>query len=282
MEQELLIQDHEAEQIVKDLGIPPCPDILTKLLREMRQDEPDYIKISNLISGDVSMAAAMLKTVNSPFFGLRTKATSVQQSLNLLGLRNVKEIVTGLLLKNSLPAGDSPAMERFWETSSGIAQAASMLAKPLAGVDREDAYTFALFRDCGIPLMVKRYPQYDAFYAKAVTAAQSFTAAEQASFGMDHARVGSHLARSWHLQESTCTAIALHHEYGALPDAEAPPESRKLVALALAAEYIHARCNAGLGCAEWVKGGDFAIATLGITEAQLEDQLELIEGIMGL
>ena len=68
MEQELTIPDLEAAQIVRDLNIPPCPEVLTKLLREMRNDEPDYMMISNLISGDVSLAAAMLKTVNSPFF----------------------------------------------------------------------------------------------------------------------------------------------------------------------------------------------------------------------
>ena len=282
MEQELTIPDLEAAQIVRDLNIPPCPEVLTKLLREMRNDEPDYMMISNLISGDVSLAAAMLKTVNSPFFGLRTKATSVRQALTLLGLRNVKEVVTGLLLRNSLPAGESAAMQHFWEASSGIAQIASMLAQPLAGLDREDTYTFTLFRDCGIPLMIKRYPGYDDFYAKAVSGAQSFTEAEQAKFGMDHARVGAQLAQSWHLTEASCKAIALSHDYPALGSAEVPAKVRKLVALALAAEYIHGRCTTETECAEWVKGGKAVIAALGTSEDAIEAQLERVEGILGL
>lgn len=282
MEQALLIPDYEAEQIIKDLGIPPCPEILTKLLREMREDEPDYIKISNLISGDVSLAAAMLKTVNSSFFGLRKKAASVQQALTLLGLRNVKEIVTGLLLKNALPTGDSAAMEHFWDTSSGIAQAASMLAGPLAGLDREETYTFALFRDCGIPLMVKRYPDYDGFYDTAVVVDTSFTGAENAKYAMDHARVGAHLARSWDLPKEICDAIACHHDYEALNSNDVPVSVKKLIALTLAAENIHARCASGLACPEWAKGSEFAIAALGTSEKILEDQLDMIEGILGL
>ena len=91
--------DREAEQIVKEIGIPPCPGILTSLLREMREDEPDFKKIGRLIGSDVSLAAAMLKTVNSAFYGRKTKATSVQQALAMLGMRTVGTVVTGLLLR---------------------------------------------------------------------------------------------------------------------------------------------------------------------------------------
>ena len=68
--------DHEAERIVKQIGIPPCPAILTQLLQEMRADEPDFKQIGKLIAGDVGLAAALLKLVNSPFYGLATPASS--------------------------------------------------------------------------------------------------------------------------------------------------------------------------------------------------------------
>ncbi len=282
MEQDLAIADDEAERIVRDLNIPPCPEVLTKLLGEMRNDDPDYMVMSNLISADVGLAAEMLKTVNSPFFGLRSKATSVKQALTLLGLNNVKEVVTGSLLKNCLAAGESTTMEHFWETSSGIAQTAAMVAKPLAGLDREDAYTFALFRDCGIPLMVRHYPDYDEFYSAAVSGTKSYTEAEQAKYGMDHARVGAQLAQSWHLSEDSCKAIALSHDYLALASDEIPLKVRKLIALALVAEYVHARCTSDAECPDWDKGGNAAIAALGINEDAIEAQKEMVEGILGL
>lgn len=281
MEQELIVRDYDAAQVVKDLGVPPCPEILTKLLREMRKDDPDYVTVGNLISGDVSLAAAMLKTVNSAFFGLRNKATSVSQALSLLGLRNVKEIVTGLLLRNALPTGDSKALENFWETSSGIAQTASMLAGPLARLDREDAYTFALFRDCGIPLMVVRFPEYDALYANAVADAHSLTEVENLKFGMDHAHIGAELARTWHLPEETCKAISLSHDYSMLTATEVPVKARKLIALSLVSEYIHSRCTSNTVCPDWAIGGEAAIAALGTSEDAIEDQLQMVEGILG-
>ena len=103
METDLEVLDREAGQIVKDIGIPPCPTILTKLMQEMRHDDPDFAKLGKLIGGDVSLAAAMLKTVNSPFYGLRTKATSVPQAIALLKLilansgRHFRCWMTGLI-----------------------------------------------------------------------------------------------------------------------------------------------------------------------------------------
>ena len=282
MEQEVTIRENDAEQIVRDLDIPPCPEILTKLLGEMRKDEPDYRTVSNMVSEDVSLAAAMLKTVNSAFFALRNKATSVRQALALLGLRNVKEIVTGLLLRNSLMKADSKVLERFWETSSDTAQAASLLAKPLAGLDREDVYTFALFRDCGIPLMVLRFPEYEDFYSEAASDAQPLAEAESAKFGIDHARVGAELARTWHLPDETCSAIAMSHDYSKLAGDEMPVKERKMIALALVAEYIYARCNSDEPGPDWTAGGNAAIAVLGTSEDAIEEQLQMVEGILAL
>ena len=282
MEQEVTIREDDAKQVVRDLDIPPCPEILTKLLGEMRKDEPDYRTVSNMVSEDVSLAAAMLKTVNSAFYALRNKATSVRQALALLGLRNVKEIVTGLLLRNSLMKADSKVLERFWETSSDIAQTASLLAKPLAGLDREEIYTFALFRDCGIPLMVLRFPEYEEFYSKAMADSQPLTEAENAQFNIDHARVGAELARTWHLPDEICNAIALSHDYSKLTGDEVPVKERKLVALGLVAEYIYSRCNSDEPGPDWAAGGNAAIAALGTNEDAIEEQLEMVEGILAL
>ena len=78
--------EHEAEQVVREIGIPPCPGTLTSVVREMRRDEPDLRKLSDLLGSDVALSATMLKTVNSPFYGLKTKAGTIQQALSILGL----------------------------------------------------------------------------------------------------------------------------------------------------------------------------------------------------
>jgi HD-like signal output (HDOD) protein len=270
--------DREADKIVRELGIPPCPAILTKLLKEMREDEPDYNKASKLISTDVGLSGAMLKTVNSPFFGLRTKATSVNQALQLLGLRNTVEIITGLLLRQAFPVGDNAALEGFWRASSGIAEVTAQLARPLGIKNRDEAYTFALFRDCGIPLMIGKFPDYANFMKVShLGSGRAVTADEIDEFGVDHASLGARLAQSWLLPEETSMAIQNHHDYVLLQGGSVSAEPCRLVALVLAAEWLYTRRNIGPKCHEWAKGGDFALATLKVSVEDLLAKAEEID-----
>src|SRR3989338_4245530 len=106
------IDSQAAENILKSIRIPPCPEVVMALLEEARQPEVDFKKLVKLISGDVGLAASMLKTANSPFFALRHKASSVQQAVSVLGLKNLVQIVRGSALQNTL-GGDKITMERF-------------------------------------------------------------------------------------------------------------------------------------------------------------------------
>jgi HD-like signal output (HDOD) protein len=278
LEQTVLEIDREADRIVREIGIPPCPAILTKLLKEMREDDPDYNKAAMLISTDVSLSAAMLKTVNSPFFGLRTKATSVNQALQLMGLRNTVEIVTGLLLRQAFPVGDNAAMESFWQASSGIAEVTAQLAQPLGITNPDEAYTFALFRDCGIPLMIGKFPGYPNFMKVShLDNGRAITADEINEFGVDHASLGARLAQSWLLPEEACMAILNHHDYALLQGGSMADGICTLVALVLAAEWIYTRHNIGPKCRDWSQGRDFALDVFGISEEALLAKAEKID-----
>ena len=278
MEQIVREIDREANKIVRDPGIPSCPAVLAKLLKEVRQQEPDYKKVSKLISIDVGLAGAMLKTVNAPFFGLRTKATSVDDALHLMGLRNTVEIVTGLLLRQAFPVGDNFAMETFWETSSGIAEVAAQLAPRLGITNRDEIYTFALFRDCGIPLMLSTFPGYANFMKVShMDTGNAITADETDEFGIDHTSLGVRLAQSWMLPEATRVAIQHHHDYPLLLGGSVAKESCALVALVLAAEWIYTRHNIGPKCREWSQGREFALNALGVSGEELLAKAEKID-----
>ena len=279
MQQALEVLDREAAQIVIGIGIPPCPGILTKLMREMRNDEPDFAKLGNLIGGDVSLAAAMLKTVNSPFYGLRTKATSVQQAITLLGLRNVAQLVTGLLLRNAFPGGSSDSMDEYWESSSAIAQISACLAREFKNVNRDEAYTFALFRDCGMLAMMGGFKDYEPTFPGAKLPVDgSVTVYEDQCYGMNHARVGCQLAKSWLLPDEVCQAVLWHHDYPAVQDGSAgiPEVSGRHIALALVAESLFVKESNGTDSNEWRKGAEFALAALDITQADLHGAVERV------
>lgn len=273
MEQNAAVVERETQMDLGDICIPPCPAILAKLMQEMRADEPDFPKISKLIGTDASLAAAMLKTVNSPFYGLRSKATSVQQAVALLGLRNVVQLVTGLLLRNTFAGGSSELMDEYWESSSSIAQVNALLARRIKGFNRDEAYTFALFRDCGMLAMMDSYQDYAPVFPGSDTVdGRNVIDVENDRHKMDHARVGYNLAKMWLLPDEICQAVLWHHDYAVLKAGEAgiPPICVRQIALALVAEWIFVRHTMGQESAEWCRGNEFVKAVLNIDDDELE------------
>ncbi len=238
----------------------------------MRQKEPDTRKLAALIGADVALSAALLKFVNSPFYGLRTRATNAHQALSIIGLRAGANLVTGLVLRQAFPAGSGPLMQRFWDNSGRLAVAALATARRLPGIDFDEAHTYALFRDCGMPVMIKKFPDYaKIFDSLGRTPGVQVTVAEEMLYRYSHARVGYALARGWMLPEPFCRAILYHHDFEkvAAGHRDIEPANRKLVAFGLLMEQVAAfRSGEGL-CPDWESGEKFVLETFDITPDEI-------------
>ena len=75
----------ESKKLLQGVNIPPRPQLLMEVDKELGKDDPDLRKIAGIVSKDMAISGAMLKTLNSPFFGLRTKVTNVSQAAQMLG-----------------------------------------------------------------------------------------------------------------------------------------------------------------------------------------------------
>lgn len=247
------------EQSLLDVGIPPRPLILERVGEEMRKEEPDFRHLGELISADVSLAAGLLKTANSAYFGFRSRARTVTQALVMLGLNVSSRAIAGLALRKVFLA--APAMERFWDASARVARVSGWLVGRLGvrdGVRPDDAYTFGLFRDCGIPILMKKFPQYATILKEAdADPERVFTEVEQVRCPTNHAIVGSLMAQNWWLPGETSDAIRCHHDAVIL--AAGPlgiaPASVRMAALAQLAEFLVQRIGGQSATHEWEKLG---------------------------
>ena len=231
-----------AEELIKEIGIPPCPAVLAEFMAESNRDEPDFRRLSHLINKDVALAASVLKTINSPFYGLAKKARTVQDALALLGLRETSRLIAGLLLRRAFASSQSPAMYEFWDASSRIAMIAAYLARELEISRLDEAHTFALFRDCGVPVLLTRYPEYESLLT--MTRCENErrrTEIERSRYGFDHALVSATLAQSWHLPSDMWRPIRIHNMYDRADFRSDPDWARAapMIALALLAEQLH-------------------------------------------
>ena len=113
-----------AEDIVRQMALPPCPEILAEIAREVRAETPNVRRIGDLITRDVAAAAGILKTVNAAAYGLHGSARSVQQAIGYLGLDRTALLLAGLLLRKAFSQSDRPALARCSRSSSIVNSAA--------------------------------------------------------------------------------------------------------------------------------------------------------------
>ena len=256
----------ETELKAKDFAIPPCPAILTKLLRETRSDDPDPRKVSQLIGSDVALAAAVINVANSAYYGLRNKATSVQQVVTMIVIAAVSQRVTGLLLQQAFPGQVGPAMEQYWKSSMATALIAQAVARETRIANAELCHTYALFQNCGMPVMLNKFPIYaDIFDGSALTD-DPIQEVEEIRYATSHAKIGAQFAHAWELSESLCLAIRHHHDLPAMAAlrSKAPRETLALVAVGLAAEQIYCLV-AKQSCADWLVGEAWVLEELGMS-----------------
>jgi HD-like signal output (HDOD) protein len=244
----------------------------------MRSKAPNFGAMAMLISVDVGISASLLKIANSAYFGQGGRVRSVSEALQILGLNTVATSIAALSLRKVF--AHVPNLERYWDSSARVALLSGWLVTqldfPHRKIKPEEAYTFGLFRDCGIPVLMSMYADYFDILEEANSEVEkSFTAIEFEAMGLDHAMIGGSLAKEWHLPIEFKAAIELHHDADAIRGLSphiAPDISRYFIAIAQLSEYLFQRLSGLNKTREWHKLGEVCLAVLGIQEKDT-DQL---------
>ena len=204
----------------------------------------------------------------------------------MLGLDVASRAIAGINLRKAFPA--DVRLERFWHSSAQIAALSGWLAQVVGRgrVRADDAHTFGLFRDCGIPVLLRRFPAYQRVLASANDdAIQPFTLVEQLGlpeFPIDHTLVGYLLAQNWWLPEEICLAIRHHHEVSAMESdcSGLPAITRGLIAVGQLAEYILQELTGGSRTREWSKLGPACLRVLELPKSELPFFRDLGAGVL--
>ena len=262
----------ETRKLLSSIKIPPQPEIVMALMHEKSSDDPDIQKISRLITNDAGIAAAVLKTVNSPFYGLNRKITSVQQAVSALGMKNIGSLVMGLALRNSVPV---KGMDHYWETTNRTAEYAVMLARQLGLRNIDEIQLYVLFHDSAMPLLLQRFPDYlDTMKRIPDTPWIQITEMEDSRHNTNHVAVGGLLARNWGLPDKVREAIQWHHETSAFDGEMVSNEIRTLIAVGHVADHIQEMTSRQLNECSWEAFGEACLKHLMLGERELQDLID--------
>jgi HD-like signal output (HDOD) protein len=266
------------EKLMSSFQIPVKPEILIEIQQEQAKSDPSPNVIANIIAKDVALSAAVLKSVNSPIFGLKRKITDIKQSVVMLGARNVTNLVTFFVLKTGIAKKSSISHEKYWDLAMETANMMTLLISSLGVKIKctvEDAYAFGLFRDCGIPLMAMKYPDYKTVLIEVNQQSEMImTQIEDNHYQTNHAIVGYFVARSWHLPQSLCELILRHHEADFLDASDVNKEQKDLYALANLAGNILSHYQVRKDGSEWNLVSNSVLGYLDLSEM---DYIEIQE-----
>lgn len=202
--------------------MPAFPKSVQKILELTRNINCAPKDIVGVIEKDPVVTVKILKVLNSAFYALPNKVTSVNRAVVFLGINTVKNLALSFASVGVLPKSNSAGfdMERYLRHSLITAGVARQIAATHADgrIDPMDCYIAGLLHDFGKVVFAQFMADE---FKQALAASQENESrlhqAEQEVIGADHTVVGSMLAERWQFPEGLVECIRHHH------DAEIPP-----------------------------------------------------------
>lgn len=251
------------ELVSKGIKLPPQPKVLLELQKKLTSDKCNMSDLARIISSDPGITAMLFKAVRSPVFSSGKKLDSIEQVLMTIGIKQTFSLVQAFALSTSLSNATRKSFDIFWTRSQEVAQIAALIAADRVSVCNifpEQAYMAGIFHECGVPVLMQRFPDYCGKLHLDKATCWPSLAEEDALFNVDHCSIGYLVAHHWKLPDFICKAILYHHE---IPHEELGAVRTLVAILQMAIHFHHriTRTNHQL----WQKIRGEALAELGIS-----------------
>jgi HD-like signal output (HDOD) protein len=202
--------------------MPAFPQSVHRIIELTSDINSDPKVLVEVIQHDPILVMKILRLVNSSYFGLAQKITSINHAVVYIGINTVKNLALSTASLGMLPRTNSAgfAMDAFLLHSLSTAIIARTLGKRSSVSEREvfDFFLSGLLHDFGKILFAHFMPQE---YKKALFMAKDsgmrLYEAEREILTTDHTQIGSLLGEKWHLPPRIVACLRNHHGHDGEP-----------------------------------------------------------------
>lgn len=191
------------------------PDVWFRFNEAVNTPNTTIQDISEIVKTDPSLVANVLKVVNSPFYGIRSKVDTISRAISIIGLDDLYNIITSVVAVNSFSkiATDLVKPATFWRHSFCTAILAKKLARTCHVLHTERLYVVGLLHDIGSLLLYAKYPvESEKIIKESGGDEELHYRIEKDLLGFTHADIGAELLKQWGLPDTLTESIRKHHE----------------------------------------------------------------------
>ena len=194
--------------------MPALSTTVEKVLEVCSKTDASPNELNRVVSLDPVLTGQVLKLINSAYYSLVNKVTSLPRAITMLGMNTVKNMALSMAIIATVGMGrKSKALpiSRFWAHSLGVGVAAKMFGAK-AGLDimeREELFFAGLLHDLG------KVPFGDEYFDVIAACRQEeapLINMERKILGTDHQEVGRLIAEKWKLNDFLVECISGHHD----------------------------------------------------------------------
>lgn len=209
-----------AATVAEVQGLRPFSPAVQRLLSAINNEYFTVDEVTAIIEGDTTLAARVMRTVNSAAYGLRCRCTSVRHAVTLLGSSAISQMSAAMAILDMFAGSKGPAA-LVTTHSASVASVTRVLAERGKFDNRDLLFTCGLLHDVGKLLLLQvseslrlgdgedPYPNLLAEVSKEFDVCHR---REREHYGFDHGVLGGHVLRAWQIPEPIPQIVAWHHQ----------------------------------------------------------------------
>lgn len=201
------VRSERVKLVLAKLGsLPALPATYGTLTELTANPNVSLDDVAAVVERDPAITANVLKIINSAYFGLPRRVSSVRETVKYLGIQPLKNIVLTVEVFEGMATGKTAKALQMDALARACAMRELLGRTPMS----ETAFAAGILADVGQLLIATRLPVDMAFIQKEMIGRRQEDV-ERERLGSSHAELGGALLSLWNLPTALVEAITLHH-----------------------------------------------------------------------
>ena len=199
----------------KNLILPEIPSVVFELKQVVENPKSSAEHIARVVSRSPSLTAVLLKIVNSSFYGLPSKISTVTHAVSLIGTQEISILALGvcvLSIFKKIPK-ETIDMQSFLKHSLVCGLLSRVFAAHKNIPQTEQLFVSGLLHDLGRLLLYIYFPDESRHVLAYSRNRNKLLFKEEKDYlGCDHAQIGVQLMKQWQLPLILENNVLYHHK----------------------------------------------------------------------